>query len=216
MPTKVKICGLRTPDTMAVALEAGADYVGLVLFPPSPRNVSLEQARELAAPARGRARIVALVVDADDASIARIVAELMPDLLQLHGNEGPQRVAAVRARSGLPVIKAIKVATAADAAMALRFTDVADLILFDARPPEGADRPGGHGATFDWRALDGVRHKVPFMLSGGLNPLNVADAIRATGAPAVDVSSGVESRPGVKEPALIRAFIAAAKAAVPA
>lgn len=213
MPTRVKICGIRTAETMAVALQAGADDVGLVLFPPSPRNVSLEEASALARQARGRARIVALTVDADDALLASIVETVQPELLQLHGNETPDRVSEIRRRYGIPVMKAIKVATSEDAAEALAYAAVADLILFDARPPKGADRPGGHGAVFDWHALDGVKDEVPYMLSGGLTPENVAEAIRATGTGAVDVSSGVESRPGVKDPERIRAFITAVRAA---
>ena len=197
---------------MTAALDAGADDIGLVLFPPSPRNVSIEAAGRLADLARGRARIVALTVDADDALLASVVEAVRPDVLQLHGSESAGRVAAVAGRFGIPVMKAIKVATAEDAAVALDFASVADHILFDARPPKGADRPGGHGAVFDWRALDDVRHRVAYMLSGGLTPDNVAEAIRATGAAAVDVSSGVESAPGVKDPELIRAFISAVRA----
>jgi phosphoribosylanthranilate isomerase len=212
VPTRVKICGIRTADVMRAALDAGADDVGLVLFPPSPRNITLSDAAHLADQARGRARIVALTVDADDTLFAAIAETVRPGLLQLHGNESPRRVSDIRQRYGIPVMKAIKVATAEDAAAALAFAEVADLVLFDARPPKGADRPGGHGAVFDWRALDGVKEKVRYMLSGGLTPENVADAIRATGAGAIDVSSGVESAPGVKDPARIRAFIAAARA----
>lgn len=213
MPTRVKICGIKTAEAMSVALAAGADDVGLVLFPPSPRNVGLKEARQLADQARGRARIVVLTVDADDVLLADIVEVVKPELLQLHGNETPDRVSEIRQRYGIPVMKAIKVATAADAAEALAYAGVADLVLFDARPPKDADRPGGHGAVFDWRALDGVKDKVRYMLSGGLTPENVAEAIRATGAGAVDVSSGVESAPGVKDPARIRAFVTAARAA---
>jgi phosphoribosylanthranilate isomerase len=213
VPTRVKICGIRTAATMQVALDAGADDVGLVLFPPSPRNISVTHASRLAEQARGRARIVALTVDADDTLFAAIAKIVKPELLQLHGSELPDRVSAVRRRYGIPVMKAIKVATASDAAAALSFAEVADFILFDARPPKGADRPGGHGAVFDWRALDGVKDKVRYMLSGGLTPENVGDAIRATGAEAIDVSSGVESAPGEKDPARIRAFIAAVRAA---
>lgn len=213
MPTRVKICGIKTAEAMSVALAAGADDVGLVLFPPSPRNVGLKEARQLADQARGRARVVVLTVDADDVLLADIVEVVKPELLQLHGNETPDRVSEIRQRYGIPVMKAIKVATAADAAEALAYTRVADLVLFDARPPKDADRPGGHGAVFDWRALDGVKDKVRYMLSGGLTPENVAEAIRATGAGAVDVSSGVESAPGVKDPARIRAFVTAARAA---
>ena len=212
MSTRVKICGIGTAEAMAAALDAGADDVGLVLFPPSPRNVSLDQARTLADQARGRARIVVLTVDADDALLTRIVDLVKPDLLQLHGNETPERVAEIRQRYALPVMKAVKVATSDDAAEALAFS-AADLVLFDARPPKGADRPGGHGAVFDWHALDDVKGRLDYMLSGGLTPENVGEAIRATGADAVDVSSGVEHGPGAKDPARIRAFIAAARAA---
>ena len=213
MPTRVKICGLNTAEAMAAALDGGADDVGLVLFPPSPRNVSLEAAKELARQARGRAGIVALTVDADDALLEAIVEGVKPDVLQLHGNESAERVADIRRCFGIPVMKAIKVATAEDAAQALDFAEVADLILFDARPPKGADRPGGHGAVFDWRALDDVKDRVRYMLSGGLTSDNVAEAIQATGATAVDVSSGVERAPGVKDDDRIRAFIAAVRAA---
>ena len=198
---------------MQEALLARADMVGLVFFPPSPRNISIEDARPIADYARGFAAIVALTVDADDALIARIMAAVNPDMLQLHGNETPERAAAIREMTGKPVMKVIKVETAADAAKALDYAGIADLILFDAKPPNGADRPGGHGAAFDWRVLDGVIGRVPFMLAGGLNPDNVAEAIEATGATAVDVSSGVETAPGVKSPDLIRRFIRAAKAA---
>ena len=213
MPARVKICGLRTADAMADALSARADLVGLVFFPASPRNVSLIEAAPLAEYARGFAAIVALTVDADDALLERIAGEINPDMLQLHGSETPERVAAIRTRWSKPVMKAIKVETRADAALALAYKDVADLILFDAKPPKGADRPGGHGATFDWRLLDEERGRVPFMLSGGLTPENVAAAIAATGATVVDVSSGVESAPGVKSPDLIRQFIRAAHSA---
>lgn len=209
---KVKICGINTAEAMAAALEARADLVGLVFFPPSPRNVSLAEAAPLADYARGFAAIVALVVDADDALLSRIVAEVNPDMFQLHGTEAPERVAQIGEAFGKPVMKAIRVATAEDAQAALAFREAADLILFDAKPPKNADRPGGHGMTFDWRVLDGVREKVAFMLSGGLTPDNVAAAIRATGATVVDVSSGVESVPGKKDPALIRAFVNAAHA----
>jgi len=212
MSTKVKICGLSTGATMHVALDEGADFVGLVIFPPSPRNVSLAQAAELAAIARARAKVVALLVDADDALIADVVAQVQPDLLQLHGDETPARVTEVRSRTGLPVIKALKVATADDARAALTYRGVADLILFDAKPPPDATRPGGHGTAFDWSILEAVKAEIgPFMLSGGLDPDNVAQAVAATGAPMVDVSSGVEARRGEKSPDLIRRFLRAAK-----
>ncbi|MGD9803017.1 MAG: phosphoribosylanthranilate isomerase [Hyphomicrobiaceae bacterium] len=213
MSTRVKICGIKTAEAMAVALDAAADDVGLVFFPPSPRYIDLRAAQALADQARGRARIVALTVDADDALLADIAEAIGPGLLQFHGSETPDRVLEIRRRHDIPVMKAIKVATPDDAAEALAFTDVAELVLFDARPPKDADRPGGHGSIFDWHALDGVKDKLPYMLSGGLTPENVGEAIRSTGASAVDVSSGVESAPGVKDLARIRAFVAAVRAA---
>lgn len=211
--TQVKICGLTTEDALEAALAGGADYVGLVFFRPSPRNLSPEAARPLAAKARGRARIVALMVDPDDALLDAVVAAVDPDLLQLHGVESPERVAEVRRRWAKPVMKAVKVETAQDAEAALAYRGVADLILFDARAPKGSPLPGGNGAPFDWRALAGVKDKVAYMLSGGLTPDNVAEAVRVTGALIVDVSSGVEMRPGEKDPELIRRFLRAAKAA---
>lgn len=212
MVTKVKICGLKTAEAVEAALASGADYIGLVVFPASPRNVAVADARVLADQARGRAGIVALLVDADDGLISKVVTEVRPDFLQLHGDETPERVAAVKARWGVPVIKAIKVETAADADLALSYSGTADMILFDAKPPADATRPGGHGAAFDWRVLDKVKDKIgPYMLSGGLDPTNVAAAIAATGAPIVDVSSGVEIRRGEKSPDLIRRFLTAAK-----
>jgi len=211
MATKVKICGLKTQVALDAAFAGGADYVGLVFFPPSPRNVAPAAARALADKARGRAKIVALMVDPDDALIDTVVASAAPDLLQLHGEETPERAADIRSRWGRPVMKAIKVETGEDARAALRYRAAADLILFDARAPTDSTRPGGNGAPFDWRTLLGVKDQVPFMLSGGLTPDNVAEAIRATGAVIVDVSSGVESSPGEKDPELIRRFLRAAK-----
>jgi phosphoribosylanthranilate isomerase len=212
MPVDVKICGLKTTDMLDVALAAGADYVGLVFYGRSPRNVTLRDAAALANRARGRSHIVALIVDADDAAIDAISADVQPDWLQLHGRETPARVSQIKARSGAKVIKAIKVATAADAATALDFSD-ADLILFDALPPPAlaGALPGGNGLAFDWQTLQDVKHRVRYMLSGGLNPDNVAAAIRATGTMAVDVSSGVERAPGEKDANLIRAFVRSAK-----
>ena len=211
MPTKVKICGLKTEAALEAALAGGADFVGLVFFPPSPRNVTLAVAKALADRARGRARIVALMVDPDDALIAQVVASAGPDLIQLHGDETPTRVAEVRARWGIPVMKAVPVETAEDAHAARQFSPAADLILFDALAPADSARPGGNGAPFDWRTLLGVTEGMPFVLSGGLTPDNVAEAIRLTGATTVDVSSGVESSPGEKDPELIRRFLRAAK-----
>lgn len=214
MTVEVKICGLSTPDTMRAALDAGADYVGLVFFPKSPRHVSLEVAASLADIARGRAGIVALMVDPDDSLVAAVASSVRPDIVQLHGAETPERCAAIRSASGCSIMKVIKVETAEDAVAALAYRDVADLILFDAKAPKGAPLPGGNGVPFDWTALDAVRSRVDWMLSGGLTPENVANAIRLTGAGRVDVSSGIERAPGIKDPALIRAFITAAKGAI--
>lgn len=213
MRTEVKICGLSTADTMAAALDAGADYVGLVFYPRSPRNVSLDQARALADQARGRARVVALTVDAGDAEIAAILDAVNPDLLQLHGQESPARVESV-ARRFRPVIKAIAVKSGEDVQMARAFRH-AEWLLFDAKAPETlADAlPGGNGLTFDWNLLAADGRPRRFMLSGGLNPGNVARAIAMTGADAADVSSGVETAPGAKDALAIRNFIEAARSA---
>ena len=194
MPTKVKICGLKTPDAVDAALSGGADYVGLVFYPPSPRNLTPAAAAPLATRARGKATIVALFVDPDDRLIDDVMTLVAPDLLQLHGAETPERVRQIKARTGRPVMKAIKVATAADAEAAFAYQGIADLILFDAKlPPDFAGAlPGGNGLAFDWHVLDRVKGKLAYMLSGGLDPGNVAAAIRLTGAPAIDVSSGVE------------------------
>ena len=208
--TTVKICGLSTQETMQAALDAGADMVGLVFFPRSPRNVSLEQAVPLAAQARGRAKIVVLTVDADDVLLKSIVNAVKPDYIQAHGSETPERVGEITTKFGVPVIKAIKVKEASDISSAKAYKDVADLILFDAKAPEDL-LPGGNGLSFDWNLLKGKDGQ--FMLSGGLNPGNVAHAITLTRAPIVDVSSGVETTPGKKDISLIRKFIAAAKAA---
>jgi phosphoribosylanthranilate isomerase len=214
MPVEVKICGLSTPETVDAAISAGADFIGLVFFPKSPRNVSIAQAAELASRARGRAKIVALVVDAEDALLAAINEHVAPDFFQAHGAETPERVSEIAALTGKPVIKAIRVKDAADIADAARFSRVASLILYDAKAPEtlGSSLPGGNGHAFDWTLLDGEKRPA-FMLAGGLNPENVREGIRVTGAPVVDVSSGVEIAPGVKDVNLIRKFIEAAKAA---
>jgi phosphoribosylanthranilate isomerase len=211
--TRVKICGLSTEASLLASLDAGADLVGLVFFAKSPRNVSIEQAVGLADLARGRADIVALVVDPDDATLAKLAQDVKPDLFQLHGKETPERVAAIRTRFGIPVMKAIAVETAVDAAAARAYRDAADHILFDAKAPKGADLPGGNGVAFDWRALAAVPSDVSWMLSGGLTPETVAAAIRQTGAKSVDVSSGVERAPGVKDAARIARFIAAVRSA---
>ena len=210
---EVKICGINEPRAMDAALAAGADLVGLVFFPPSPRAVSLANAAGLAARARGRALVVALTVDADDTLLSRIVTEVSPDILQLHGSETPARVAEIRKRFTRPLMKAIAVAEAADLSAVASYTAVADRLLFDARPPKDATRPGGHGRAFDWTLLSRIERNKPIMLSGGLTPENVADAIRIVRPDAVDVSSGVESAPGVKDASKIKAFVAAARKA---
>jgi phosphoribosylanthranilate isomerase len=253
--TRVKICGLTTAETVDAALDAGADYLGFVLFPKSPRALTAEQAAALIGRARGRARTVALLVDPDD-GLLDAVAALGPDLIQLHGRETPERVAEARARTGRPVIKALPVGSAADLEAAQAYS-AADHLMFDAQPPTTADRPGGHGATFDWgllasaaphppgpagrappspqpgrgedappctpppgRGEGGARPAQPggrvrgdalWFLAGGLTPANVGEALRITRAPVADVSSGVESSPGVKDPALIAAFIRAVR-----
>jgi len=210
----IKICGLRTPEALDVSLHAGADMVGFVFFPPSPRHIDFATARELGARVRGRAQKVALSVDADDEWLAASIEALSPDFLQLHGKETPKRVLAVKARFRLPVMKAIAVETRDDLACVPEFAEVADRLIFDARAPRDATRPGGLGKPFEWRLLKNLDPRVPFMLSGGLNPDNVAEAIAITRAGGVDVSSGVERAPGDKDPDLIRGFIRAARGAV--
>jgi phosphoribosylanthranilate isomerase len=212
MSLTVKICGLSTPETLDVALQAGADMVGFVFFPASPRHISLETARELGRQAKDRAVKVALTVDADNATLANIVETLRPDILQLHGGESVARLRDIKQAFGLPVMKAIPVERPEDLATLAGYAAVADRILFDARAPKGATRPGGLGAVFDWHLLEKLDLKLPFMVSGGLNADNVADAVRITRAGGVDVSSSVERAPGVKDPELIRAFIRAARA----
>ncbi|MET0276771.1 MAG: phosphoribosylanthranilate isomerase [Pseudorhodoplanes sp.] len=213
MSTLVKICGLRTPETLEAALEAGADFTGFVFFPASPRHVDFDQARALGAQAAGRSQKVALTVDADDATFAAIVDALKPDMLQLHGKEPPERLTELRTRFGLPLMKALPVETAADLTAARAYAGVADWLLFDARAPKDATRPGGLGRPFDWTLLKALDPGLPFMLSGGLEPGNIGLALQITRAPAVDVSSGVESVPGVKDPSRIRAFVRAVRAA---
>ena len=211
MTLLVKICGLKSPETLDVAIEGGADMVGFVFFPPSPRHLGLESARALGERVRGRALKVALCVDASDAELDAIVAALNPDLLQLHGEETPARVSAVRGRFGLPVMKALPIAERGDLSAIARYAASADRLIFDARAPREATRPGGLGRRFDWRLLEHVETDLPFMLSGGLDADNVSEALRITRATAVDVSSGIERAPGEKDPDKIRAFIRAAR-----
>jgi phosphoribosylanthranilate isomerase len=215
MSVIVKICGLSTPETLEAALAAGADMVGFVFFPPSPRHVSLEVARDLGRQVEGRAKKVALSVDADDALLAHSIDALQPDILQLHGRESTARIRDIKRTFGLPVMKAIAVETRADLAALPGYAAVADRILFDARAPKHATRPGGLGAPFDWHVLENLSIDIPFMVSGGLHAANVAEALRVTRAAGIDVSSGVESAPGIKDPDMIRAFIRAARASSP-
>jgi phosphoribosylanthranilate isomerase len=212
MSLTVKICGLSTPDTLDAALQAGADMVGFVFFPPSPRHISLQIAGELGRQAKGRAMKVALTVDADDATLSNIMETLRPDILQLHGNETVARLRDIRQAFGVQLMKVLAVETPADLAPLAGYAVVADRILFDARAPKGATRPGGLGAVFDWHVLEKLDLKLPFMVSGGLTADNVAEAVRITRAGGVDVSSGVERAPGIKDPEMIRAFIRAARA----
>jgi phosphoribosylanthranilate isomerase len=213
MPLLVKICGLRTPEALDAALEAGADQVGFVFFAPSPRNLGYEAARALGERVKGRADKVALTVDATDEMLGEIVQAVRPDMLQLHGTETPERVVAVRTRFGLPVMKALPIEDRASLSPIRLYANVADKIIFDARAPREATRPGGLGKAFDWRLLEGVDPGIPFMLSGGLDVGNVAEALSITRAPGVDVSSGVERVPGEKDPDKIRAFVRAARQA---
>lgn len=210
--TRVKICGLATADALEAAIGAGADMAGFVFFAPSPRHLSFEAARALSERAGDRIEKVALTVDADDATLDAIVEAIRPDLIQLHGTETPERAAAIRARTGRRVMKAIGVSGAADAERARDYRDGVDLILFDAKPPPGAVLPGGNGRVFDWSVLRGVDPGPPWMLSGGLDVGNAAQALSVTGAAGLDVSSGVERAPGVKDSDLIRAFVAEVRA----
>jgi phosphoribosylanthranilate isomerase len=209
----IKICGLSTPETVAAALDNGADMVGFIFFPKSPRHVSVEQASGLRVAATGRAKAVAVTVDAPDAVLDEIVAGMKPDMLQLHGHETPERVAAVKARFGLPVMKAISIRERSDLDQIAPFIGIADKFLLDAKAPKGSELPGGNGVSFDWALLSALDPSLDYMLSGGLNADNVAAALAMTNAPGLDISSGVESAPGVKDIALIDKFFAAVAAA---
>jgi phosphoribosylanthranilate isomerase len=213
MSLLVKICGLKTESALDAALEAGADMVGFVFFPPSPRNVAFGTARALGERVRARAQKVALTVDADDALLDAVVEALRPDILQLHGRESPARVMALKQHFGLHVMKAIAVETKSDLAAVAAYAEAADRLLFDARAPREATRPGGLGKPFDWRLLENLDPGVPFMLSGGLDAGNLAEALRITRAGGVDVSSGVERAPGEKDADKIHAFVRAAREA---
>ena len=219
MTTQAKICGLSTPETLAAAVSGGAAFVGFVFFARSPRNLEPEAAARLAAPLRAQntrtapVKTVAVTVDPDDALVDRLMATLKPDLIQVHGKETPNRVREIAQRSGAGIIKAFSVASPADVDQAGAFDGLIEHLMFDARPVEGSALPGGTGARFDWSLLAGRRFSRPHFLAGGLDPWNVAEAIKASGAPLVDVSSGLERGPGLKDPALITAFLDAVKRA---
>jgi phosphoribosylanthranilate isomerase len=213
MALKAKICGVSTPEAVAAALEGGAGWLGFVFFPKSPRNLASPAAARLAEPARARAKVVALLVDPTDAEVDAVVRTLRPDLIQLHGHETPSRTREIAARSGCGIIKALPVAEAADLAAAAAYEPLVEHLMFDARPPKDAVLPGGAGRAFDWSLMAGRRFARPWFLAGGLDPWNVTEAASAAGAPLVDVSSGVERGPGLKDPALISAFLDAVRRA---
>lgn len=211
---QVKICGLTQPESLRAAVGAGAAYVGFVFFAKSPRNIGIADAARFAAEVPPGVMKVGLVVDPSDADLDAILARVPLDMIQLHGHEPPARVTELRARSGLPVMKAVGIADAADLPQLDAYARVADQLLIDAKPPKNGDLPGGNGLSFDWRLIAGRRWPVPWMLAGGLTPDNVIEAVRMTGAPAVDVSSGVERAPGVKDESRVAAFLAAVQSVV--
>jgi phosphoribosylanthranilate isomerase len=211
-PVSVKICGLATVDDVRACADAGANYMGLVFFEKSPRNIIIPAARELALAAPLGLAKVALVVNPSDAQLDAITATVPLDMLQLHGRETPERVAEVKARYGLPVMKAVGIADGDDLPKLESYFGVADQILVDAKPPKGGELPGGNGLSFDWRLIAGRRWPCPWMLAGGLTPENVAEAVKMTGAKQVDVSSGVEDAPGQKNAELIQKFVQSSRA----
>ena len=213
MALKAKICGVSTPEAARAALEGGAGWLGFVFFPKSPRNMSLEAAARLAEPIRGRAKVVALLVDPTDAEVDEVARGLQPDLIQLHGKESPARTREIAARAGCGIIKALPVAEASDLAAAGAYEGLVEHLMFEGKPPKDAALPGGAGRAFDWSLMSGRRFARPWFLAGGLDPWNVAEAARVSGAPLVDVSSGVERGPGLKDPALITAFLDAVRRA---
>jgi phosphoribosylanthranilate isomerase len=213
MKPLIKICGLSTPESIAAALDNGADMIGFIFFPKSPRNVSVAQAAALRQAALGRAKAVAVSVDATDGELENVVLNIKPDILQLHGHETPGRVTAVKARFGLPVMKAISIRERADLDQIAPFIGIADKFLLDAKAPKGSELPGGNGVSFDWTLLSALDPGLDYMLSGGLNAGNVAEAMRVAHAPGLDVSSGVECVPGVKDIGLMNKFFAAVAAA---
>ncbi len=213
MSPDIKICGLKTGEAVEAALSGGASYVGFIFFPKSPRNIVPEAAGKLRVKARNRAKAVAVTVDADDAFLDHIMHGMEPDMLQLHGKESPARVAEVKRRYGLPVIKALSVSSAEDIGKARPYAGIADFIMFDAKAPKVSELPGGNGVSFDWSLLRAVGPDLPYFLAGGLTAENVGEAVRIAHPPIIDISSGVETAPGVKDPALIRDFFAAVRRA---
>ena len=213
--TRAKICGVMTPEAFRAAADGGAALVGLVSFERSPRHLTVDAMVALLAETGRPVPVVVLTVDADDARLLEIAERVRPDFIQLHGDETPERATEIRGLTGAGIIKALPVSSRADVEAVVSWREAADHLLFDARPPQGADRPGGLGHTFDWSLLDGIATSPLWLLAGGLTSENVAEAIRQTGAPMVDVSSGVERSPGVKEPALIRAFLDQVRRASP-
>ncbi len=213
MKLDIKICGLKTDDAVAAALDGGASHIGFIFFAKSPRNIDPVEAGRLRKAAIGRAKAVAVTVDADDATLGAIVAAMKPDLLQLHGHETVERVAEVKVRFGLPVIKAFALRERDDLDQIKPYEGVVDMFLFDAKPPKGSELPGGNGVSFDWQLLSALDGQVPYMLSGGLNAANIGAALQATNARGIDISSGVESAPGIKDVSLIKGFFEAVRAA---
>lgn len=211
-PLIIKICGIKTRPILEAAIEAGADMVGFVHFARSPRHIDIETLQSLVSEARGRVETCVLLVNPDNSCVVEVAA-LGPDWIQLHGPETPHRVEAIRQEAGVSIMKALAIGQADDLEQAKAFADAADRLLFDAKPPKGADRPGGNGVSFDWSVFDGIKLDQEFMLSGGLTPDNVAEAIRRVRPMGVDVSSSIETAPGIKDAGLIRGFIAAARAA---
>lgn len=211
MALDIKICGLKTAEAVDAALDGGASHLGFNFFSKSPRYIAPEEAGDLRLAARGRAEAVAIIVDADNALLDEIIMAMAPDMLQLHGRETPDRVAAVRERYSLPVMKALAVSEAADLDRAKLYADVADRLLFDAKPPKGSELPGGNGIAFDWQLLAALDADIDYMLSGGLNAANIGDALRLANPPGIDISSGVESAPGVKDAGLIESFFRAVR-----
>lgn len=211
MAVKAKICGVSTPEAVQAALEGGAGWLGFVFFPKSPRNLGLEAAARLAEPVRGRAKVVALLVDPTDTQVDDVARVVRPDLIQLHGGESPARTRAIAGRAGAGIVKALPVSDPSDLAAARDYEPVVEHLMFDARPPKDAALPGGTGRAFDWSLIAGRRFQRPWFLAGGLDPWNVGEAVAASGAPLVDVSSGVERGPGLKDPGLIAAFLDAVR-----